>query len=129
KIPASMGIVGGGIIGVELASIFASLQVRVHLIEMGERVVPSEEPEASDLRKKSLEKKGITVLANTKVVQIEQRGSNKIVEIEKENSDKEIVETETILMAVGRTANTSSFSELNLEINGPFVKVDNRMAT
>lgn len=128
KIPASMVIVGGGIIGVELASIFASLQVRVHLIEMGERIVPSEDPEASKLLMKSLEKKGITVLTNTKVARIEQRESNQFVEIEKENSDKEIVETEATLIAAGRIANTSSFSKLNLEMNGPFVKVDNRMA-
>lgn len=128
KIPASMVIVGGGIIGVELASIFASLQVRVHLIEMGERIVPSEEPEASELLMKSLEKKGITVLANTKVARIEQRESNQFVEIEKENGDYEIVETDAILIAAGRIANTSSFSKLNLEMNGPFVKVDNRMA-
>lgn len=128
KIPASMVIVGGGIIGVELASIFASLHVRVHLIEMGERIVPSEEPEASEALTKSLKKKGITVLANTKVAHIEQHGSIQFVEIQKENGDNEIVETETILMAVGRIANTSSFSKLNLEMNGPFVKVDNRMA-
>src|SRR5699024_2880474 len=64
----------------------------------------------------------------TKVARIEQRESNQFVEIEKENSDNEIVETEAMLMAVGRIANTSSFSKLNLEMNGPFVKVDNRMA-
>lgn len=128
KIPASIVIVGGGIIGVELASIFASLQVRVHLIEMGERIVASEEPEASEVLMKSLKKKGITVLTNTKVERIEQRESNQFVEIVKENGDYEIVETEAILIAAGRIANTSSFSELNLKMNGPFVKVDNRMA-
>ncbi|CEG22552.1 Dihydrolipoyl dehydrogenase [Planococcus massiliensis] len=129
KIPESMVIVGGGIIGVELACIFASLQVRVHIVEMGSRIVPSEEPEASKALAKSLKKKGITVLTNTKVAHVEPQESSQFVKIEKENGAQEIIEAETILLAVGRAANTASFAALNLEMNGPFVKVDNQMAS
>lgn len=129
KIPDSMVIVGGGIIGVELACIFASLDVPVNIIEMSDRVVPSEEPEASKALAKSLKKKGISVLTSTKVVNIEQQNGGQLVHVETANGKKEVLETEAILMAVGRAPNTSAFAELGLEMNGHFVKVDGRMAT
>lgn len=129
KIPESMVIVGGGIIGVELACIFASLNVPVSIVEMSGRIVPSEEPEASKALAKSLKKKGISILTSTKVVKIDQQNGRQLVHVEAENGKQQALETEVILMAVGRAPNTSAFEELNLEMNGPFVKVDGRMAT
>ncbi|AJD90222.1 dihydrolipoamide dehydrogenase [Jeotgalibacillus malaysiensis] len=125
KIPESMVIVGGGIIGVELACIFASLKVPVTIIEMGDRIIPGEEPEASKALAKSLKKKGISILTKTKVMKIDQQQ----IHIETDQGKKEIFETEAILMAVGRAPNTSAFSELNLEMDGPFVKVNEEMIT
>ncbi|MDN7244104.1 dihydrolipoyl dehydrogenase [Planococcus shenhongbingii] len=129
KIPDSMVIVGGGIIGVELACIFASLNVPVSIVEMSGRIVPSEEPEASKALAKALKKKGISILASTKVASIEQQENWQLVHVETENGKKEVLETEAILMAVGRAPNTSAFVDLNLEMNGRFVKVNDRMAT
>jgi len=129
RIPESMVIVGGGIIGVELACIFASLNVRVSIVEMSGRVVPSEEPDASKALAKSLKKKGISMLTNTKVTSIEQKESSQLVNVETENGKKDALETDLILMAVGRAPNTAAFAGLNLEMNGRFVQVDERMAT
>lgn len=129
KIPDSIVIVGGGIIGTELACIFASLNVPVSIVEMSGRIVPSEEPEASEVLAKALKKKGISILTNTKVMKIEQQNGSQLVHVESENGKKEALETDVILMAVGRAPNTSAFAELKLEMNGPFVKVDERMKT
>ncbi|MDN7225865.1 dihydrolipoyl dehydrogenase [Planococcus sp. N064] len=129
KIPDSMVIVGGGIIGVELACIFASLNVPVSIVEMSGRIVPSEEPDASKALAKSLEKKGISMLTSTKVTSIEQRENTQLVNVETENGKKEALETDLILMAVGRAPNTDAFAGLNLEMDGRFVQVDERMAT
>ena len=129
KIPDSMVIVGGGIIGVELACIFASLNVPVTIIEMGGRIVPSEEPEAAKVLAKSLKKKGISIRTHTKVTEIEQQNNTQLVHVESENGKKEALATDAILLAVGRAPNTSAFAELKLEMSGPFVKVDERMAT
>lgn len=129
KIPKSMVIIGGGIIGVELACIFASLNVPVSIVEMSDRIVPSEEPEASKALSKSLKKKQITILTSTKVMKIEQLDSNQLIHIESADGKAQTVETEAILMAVGRAPNTSAFDNLNLEMDGPFVKVTSTMQT
>lgn len=129
KIPKSMVIIGGGIIGVELACIFASLNVPVSIVEMSDRIVPSEEPEASKALSKSLKKKQITILTSTKVMKIEQQDSNQLIHIESADGKAQTVETEAILMAVGRAPNTSAFDNLNLEMDGPFVKVTSTMQT
>jgi dihydrolipoamide dehydrogenase len=129
QIPDSMVIIGGGIIGVELACIFASLNVSVSIVEMSNRIVPSEEPEASKALAKALKKKGISILTRTKVMSIEQQDKRQLVHVETENGKKEALQTETILMAVGRAPNTSAFAELNLEMDGKFIQVDDRLAT
>ncbi|WKA49658.1 dihydrolipoyl dehydrogenase [Planococcus liqunii] len=129
KIPDSMVIVGGGIIGVELACIFASLNVPVSIVEMSGRIVPSEEPDASKALAKSLKKKGISMLTSTKVTSIEQKENTQLVNVETENGKKEALETDLILMAVGRAPNTAAFADLDLKMDGRFVQVDERMAT
>lgn len=129
EIPDSMVIIGGGIIGVELACIFASLNVPVSIVEMSGRIVPSEEPEASKALAKALKKKGISILTGTKVVNIEQQENGQLVHVETENGKKEALVADAILMAVGRAPNTAAFAELDLEMAGRFVRVDAHMAT
>lgn len=129
KIPKSMVIIGGGIIGVELACIFASLNVPVSIVEMNDRIVPSEEPEASKALARSLKKKQINILTSTKVMKIEQQDSSQLIHLQSDKGKAQILETEAILMAVGRAPNTSAFDDLNLEMDGPFVKVDSAMQT
>ncbi|MEZ0480404.1 dihydrolipoyl dehydrogenase [Planococcus sp. SSTMD024] len=129
KIPESMVIVGGGIIGVELACIFASLNVPVSIVEMNDRIVPSEEPEASKALSKSLKRKQITILTNTKVMKIEQHDGRQLVHVESDSGKAQTLDTEAMLMAVGRSPNTSAFNDLNLEMDGAFVKVNSAMQT
>jgi dihydrolipoamide dehydrogenase len=127
KIPGSMVIVGGGIIGVEFACIFSSLQVPVTIVEMGDRIVPSEDKDASRALSQSLEEKGITILTNAKVKEITSSEGKQSVQVETGNGKTESIECDALLLSVGRKPNTSCFSELNLEMNGPFVKVDREM--
>ncbi|WP_209123987.1 dihydrolipoyl dehydrogenase [Alkalihalobacillus sp. BA299] len=129
EIPESIVIIGGGIIGVEFACIFSSLNVSVTIVEMGDRITPNEDPEASKALTKALKKKGVRVLTKTKVTGVDQRGNQQAVQIETSNGKQESLETTTILLSVGRKPNTSSISQLNLQMDGPFVKVDNQMKT
>ena len=129
EIPSSLVIVGGGIIGVEFACIFSALGVPVTIVEMSERIVPSEDPQAAKVLAKSLKKKGISILTSTKVTAVEQRDGGRLVHIERQSGQTETLNTDLILLSVGRSPNTSAFQSLDLEMNGPFVKVDERMAT
>ncbi len=74
-IPKSILIVGGSVIGVEFATFFAELGVRVTLIEMLERLLPGEEPEASLLLAQELEKMGVAVHTGMRMEAIRDTGS------------------------------------------------------
>jgi dihydrolipoamide dehydrogenase len=126
-IPGSLVIVGGGIIGVEFACIFSSLKVPVTIVEMGDRIVPSEDKDASKALSQSLKKKGVTILTNAKVKEVTSSEGKQAVQVEGDNGRTESIDCDAILLSVGRKPNTSAFAELNLEMHGPFVKVDREM--
>lgn len=58
-LPSSIGIIGGGVIGMEFASLMIDLGVDVTVIEAGERILPTESKQASQLLKKSLSARGV----------------------------------------------------------------------
>jgi dihydrolipoamide dehydrogenase len=126
-IPGSLVIVGGGIIGVEFACIFSSLNVPVTIVEMGDRIVPGEDKDASKALSQSLKKKGVTILTNAKVKEVTSSEGKQAVQVEGDNGRTESIDCDALLLSVGRKPNTSAFAELNLEMNGPFVKVDREM--
>nr|WP_153735179.1 dihydrolipoyl dehydrogenase [Aquibacillus halophilus] len=129
KIPESIVIIGGGIIGVEFACIFSSLNVDVTIVEMADRIIFTEDLEASKALKKSLEIKGVKFLTKTKVMKLGQTDGNKQVHIEKSNGSREIIDTEIILLSVGRKPNLSAAKNLNLKKDGPFIEINKKMQT
>ena len=70
-LPASLLILGGGAIGVELGQAYARIGSKVHIVEGGQRVVPMEEPEAGELLGKHLAAEGIALHQGHKVVGVE----------------------------------------------------------
>ncbi|TLS38725.1 dihydrolipoyl dehydrogenase [Pseudalkalibacillus caeni] len=129
KIPDSITILGGGVIGVEFACIFASLQSEVTVIEMADRIVPNEDPDAAKVLLKELKKKGVRVLTNTKVERVEESGSKKLISCTDKGGNNRAVETESLLVSVGRKPNLSAVQNIDLEQDGPFLKVNNKMET
>ncbi|MFL8938330.1 dihydrolipoyl dehydrogenase [Rossellomorea oryzaecorticis] len=129
SIPKSLVIVGGGIIGVEFACIFSSLKVPVTIVEMGDRIVPSEDPDASSALAKSLKKKGIRILTNTRVKEVVSSSGEQTVGIEKAGGEHDSLLADAILLSVGRSPQTSPVEALNLKMNGPYIKVDSELKT
>jgi len=107
ELPQTLLVVGGGAVGIELATFFAQLGVKVTLMEMLPRILPPADPEVSETLAKELQKKGITVKTNTAVKTIE----GKTVETQ----DGSRQEFDLILSAVGRKMNTEN---LGLEAVG-----------
>jgi len=70
EVPSSLLIVGGGVIGVEFASIFNSLGSKVTIVELLERIIPTEDGEISEELKKFLVRSGIEVNTGVKVREI-----------------------------------------------------------
>ncbi|MGN6555212.1 MAG: dihydrolipoyl dehydrogenase [Verrucomicrobiota bacterium] len=98
KQPTSIVIIGAGAIGVEFAYFFNAFGTKVTLVEMMPNILPLEDTEASQAVEKAFAKLGIQVLTNTKVVSAE---ANQGVKISVEGKQKETLEAEICLVAIG----------------------------
>lgn len=104
NIPKRLTIIGGGVIGLELASAFNSFGSDVSVIEMADCLLPQEQTQAVTLMKKMLEKNGIAIHLSTKVKRIEKNEAT-YTTIMIKNGETESLESEVVLMAVGRKSN------------------------
>lgn len=129
EIPQSIVIVGGGVIGVEMANIFASLNTKVTIVELSDRIIPTEDEDASKTLLKSLKKKGIKVLTKYQVKSVENSESGKEISIVSKQGKTDTLITEELLLAVGRKPNLSAVAELNLKMNGRTIAVNDYLET
>jgi dihydrolipoamide dehydrogenase len=129
EIPSSVVIIGGGVIGVEFACIFASLKTEVTIVEMSDRIIPSEDEEASSLLEKLLKKKNIKILTSSKVTKVDQAGEMTKTTCVGNDGRELIIESDTLIVSVGRKPNLSAVQQLDLTYEGPFIKVNEKMET
>jgi len=125
EIPQSICVIGGGVIGVEFASLFSSLGSKVTVIEMMDEIVPVMDPQMAMSLRNAL--KQVTFMRSTKVTSIE---GNKVL-YETKSGEKDAVEAAIILMSVGRKANIEGWGaqEIGLEIKNRAVAADARLRT
>jgi NAD(P) transhydrogenase len=100
RIPASMVVIGGGVIGCEYASIFAALGVKVALVDGRERLLPFLDAEISERLRKRLTELGLQFCFAERLAKIEMDSSHVCVALE----SGKILESETVLLASGRRA-------------------------
>lgn len=103
KLPVSMVVIGGGVIGLELASAYNSFGTQVTVLEMLPSLLPGEDSELIGKMRKILARKGIEIITSAKVESIGKEGNSKHVIFSHDDETKEIT-AEQILMAVGRKA-------------------------
>ena len=125
-VPESLAVIGGGVIGVEFASFFNSLGVKVIVIEMLPEILGAMDKELSAMLRAEYTKKGIDFHLNTKVVEI--KGGQIIIEKDGEQST---IETSQILLSTGRRPVTANLNldKLNIELFRNGVKVNENMQT
>ncbi len=113
KRPASMTVIGGGVIGLEFASAFASFGTEVTVIEMLPSLLPNAQKEAADLVTKGLKKRGVKILTGAKVLEVKKDGASCTTFYELDGS-KESVSSEIVLMAIGRKARLTGIDAAKL---------------
>lgn len=106
RLPSSIVVLGGGPIGIELASAMNRLGVEVHVIEMGESVLLREERELVDILSKKLREEGLTLHTGTKAVKISRTAGGVAVTVEDKDRRQRDLTAEAVLIAMGRKANT-----------------------
>jgi len=114
-LPASIGILGGGPIGMEMASALNHLGVRVTVIEKGPRVLQREDAELVDALAGHLSEEGIRIATGRKAMRIAREADGLLVTVESDDGDAERIGVEALLVAVGRRPNVEG---LDLERAG-----------
>src|SRR6056297_3631272 len=101
KLPESLCIVGGGVIGSEFASVFSRLGVDVTIVEMLPRIVATMDQSLTDFLDYSLKESGVGIKTETKVVKFD--GSDDYVTIHVESSEgRRVINAEKVLLSIGR---------------------------
>ncbi len=130
-IPKSIGIIGAGAVGVEFASIFNRFGSKVTILEMLPRLVPVEDEEISKELEKHFKKTGIRIETGAKADNIRKNSGSVSLSVTLANGNKEEMEFEKLLVAVGRKPNTENVGLENtaVELDRGFVKVDAQQRT
>lgn len=118
ELPASLVVIGGNFVGLELAQVFADLGSRVTIVEALDRVAPMEEPEISEVMTRVLEEQGVRVVTSAKAIRVE-AGPPKTVVTETRGGERRLSGAE-ILVATGRrpVLDGLGLDEAGIEIDG-----------
>lgn len=101
--PKTLLVIGGGAVGLEIANLLAIFGTKVYIAEKQPRLLPSFEPEASELITRVLsEQKGITAFTSSEVISVVKEGLGKKVIVKRGNEEKSF-RVDEVLVACGRT--------------------------
>lgn len=122
ELPKSIIIVGGGVIGMEFATLYHELGVPVTVIEALPTILPNLDPEVVAVLAEKYKKAGINILTSTKVEKIE---GNKVFVQSPITNNQSPISAERILVSVGRRANLNGLEALNdIELNRGAIVID-----
>ena len=126
-VPNRVAILGGGVIGVEFASIWRSFGAEVVIIEGAASLVPNEDPSMSKALERAYRKRGIEFKLGNKFKTVTQDANGVNVELE----NGEVVNAEILLVAVGRGPNATGFGfeENGVVMDRGFVPTNDRLQT
>jgi len=127
EIPRSMVIVGGGVIGCEMACVYAAMGAKVTIVEALTRLIPMEDEWVGRLIEREFKKLGIDSLTSQKVTSVDKTGSPAKVVLE----SGQTIDAQKVLVSVGRrpAVDSQTVSALNLQMKGPAIAVNNKLQT
>ncbi len=126
-VPNKVAILGGGVIGVEFASVWRSFGAEVTIIEGLPHLVPAEDESISKQFERAYRKRGIEFSLGVKFQSVTQSEQGVVVTLE----DGKTIEADLLLVAVGRGPATAGlgFEEVGVEMDRGFVLTDERLRT
>lgn len=108
EVPETLAIMGGGVIGCEIATAFATFGSKVTVVELADRLIPNMDKDISKAIKKSLESMGVVVLLGQKVEKVQDKAGKPVLCI----SGGKTVEADKILLSIGRVADLECLGAL-----------------
>ena len=130
QIPQRLCVIGGGVIGLEFASIFRSFGSEVTVLEYCKDILPRFDTDLAKRLKQSLGKRGIDIQTQAQVTSISESEGNYTVSFTRKGKEEAVV-ADKVLMAVGRRANLDSmnYAEIGLECTKRGIAVNDNMQT
>lgn len=130
ELPKKLCVIGGGVIGLEFASIFNSFSCEVTVLEYCKEILPRFDTDLAKRLKQCLGKKGIDINTQSQVLSISKEGDQYKVTFLRKGKEESVV-ADRVLMAVGRKANVDSLnlSEAGVEFGPRGVVVNEVMQT
>jgi dihydrolipoamide dehydrogenase len=130
-VPKSLVIIGGGVIGVEMASIYLNLGCQVTILELLPDILNTEDEEVRRTLKKLLEKRGAKIFLKAKATEVLPSGDHVEIAYQDEAGKADRLKADRLLVAAGRAPVLDGIQpeRLGLQMNGPFVKVNARLET
>ena len=132
SVPKKLAVIGAGVIGLELGSVYKRLGSDVVFVEAIDHIGGNLDPAISKALQKSLEKQGLEFHLNHKVTKAEKKGSKVHIEAEAQSGEKKEIDANVVLISIGRTPFTD---QLNLEAaqiekdDKGFIKINNQLQT
>lgn len=122
-LPASLIVLGGGAVGCELGQVFARFGARVTIIEQAARLLPSEEPEASEVVTAALSAEGVTVRTGAEVDRVVAAGAGVRVSV-----GGAALDAERLLVAAGRRVDVTALGAdvIGVDPSAPHLPIDGR---
>ncbi|MCW2389513.1 dihydrolipoamide dehydrogenase [Sphingobium sp. B11D3B] len=120
KVPDHLVVIGGGVIGLELGSVWGRLGAKVTVIEYLDQILPGMDGEVRKEAAKLFAKQGFEIRTGTKVTGVAVKGGKASVTVEPAaGGTAETIEADTVLVAIGRRPNTQGLGldKIGLELN------------
>lgn len=125
-------VLGGGIIGLEMATVYSALGVQVTVVEFMDQLIPAADADLVNVLKKRMTSKGVTFKLETKVVKVDAEKDGIYVSMEGKHATDKPICYQQVLVAVGRSPNGGKISAdkagVQVDEKG-FIKVDKQMRT
>lgn len=131
-IPKSMLVIGGGYIGLELGTVYATLGTKTTVVEMLPGILSGADKDLVSVLSKRIQNLFESIMVNTKVVELKEVKEGIKVTFEDKNSEKTEKIFEKVLISIGRKPNSKGFGIENTKIEideKGFIKVDNQLRT
>ena len=129
-IPESMVVIGGGVIGLELGSVYRRYGTKVTVVEMQPRLLPLMDGELTMLAEAKLRSEGLEILTSTSVVAVEDTDKGAKVKVKGPDGEKTI-DAEKILVCVGRGPNTAGLGldKAGITVKDGFIQTNEKQET
>lgn len=131
-IPGRMLVIGGGIIGLEMGTVYDALGTKVSVVEFMDGLIPGADRDLIRPLQKRMEKRFESIMVSTKVSKLEAKADGIYVDFEGANAPKETQKYDRVLVSIGRRPNGKNIGAENAGVavdERGFIAVDKQMRT